>query len=73
MQTIRQAECCLRSVYRAALEKPKSSVVAHFTEDGTFSPPPPAAQRPSNSTPIDAFYSRCSTQTILFSPASCTF
>ena len=63
MQTIKQAECHLldvtteRSVYRAALEKAKSSVVAQFTEDDTFSPPPPAAQRQSNSTTIDAHYS----------------
>ena len=63
MQTIRQAELHLldvtteRSVYREALEKAKSSVVAHFTVDSTFSPPPPAAQRPSNNTPIHAHYS----------------
>ena len=41
-------------MYRTAL---KTSVVAHLTEGGTFSPPPPVAQRPSNSTPIDAHYS----------------
>ena len=63
MQTIKQAELHLldvtteRSVYRAALETAKTSVVAHFTEDGTFSPPPPASQRPANTTPISAHYS----------------
>ena len=46
-----------RSVYRAALETAKASVVAHFTEDGTFSPPLPASQRPANTTPITAHYS----------------
>ena len=46
-----------RSVYRAALETAKGSVVAHFTEDGTFSPPPPAAKMPPNTTPISAHYS----------------
>ncbi len=35
----------------------KRSVVAHFTVDSIFSPPPPAAQRPSNNTPIHAHYS----------------
>ena len=84
MQTIRQAESHLldvtteRSVYRAALEKAKSSVVAHFTEDGTFSPPPPAAQRPSNSTPIDAHYSFDMAQQVFYpndplQPGPCTF
>ena len=63
MQTIKQAELHLldvhteRSVYRAALETAKASVVAHFTEDSTFSPPPPASQRPANTTPISAHYS----------------
>ena len=63
MQTIKQAELHLldvtteRSVYRAALETAKASVVAHFTEDGTFSPPPSASQRPANNTPIHAHYS----------------
>ena len=63
IQTIKQAELHLldvtteRSVYRAALETAKTSVVAHFTEDGTFSPPPPASQRPANTTPISAHYS----------------
>ena len=46
-----------RSVYRAALETAKASVVAHFTTDGTFFPPPPASQRPANTTPISAHYS----------------
>ena len=60
MQTIRQAELHLldvtmeRSVYTEAFEKAKSSVVAHFTKDSTFSPPPPASARPSNSTSIHA-------------------
>ena len=44
-------------VYQAALETAKTSVVAHFTEDGTFSPPPPASQRPAYTTPIFAHYS----------------
>ena len=63
MQTIKQAELHLldvhteRSVYRAALETAKASVVAHFTEDSTFSPPPPASQQPANTTPISAHYS----------------
>ena len=62
MQTIKQAELHLldvtteRSVYRAALETAKASVVTHFTEDGTFSPPS-ASQRPANNTPIHAHYS----------------
>ena len=61
MQTIRQAELHLldvttvRSVYRAALETAKASVVTHFTKDGTS--PPPASQRPANTTPISAHYS----------------
>ena len=63
MQTIQQAELHLldvtteRSVYRAALETAKALVVAHFTTDGTFSPPPPASQRPANTAPISAHYS----------------
>ena len=62
MQTIRQAENHLvdvtteRSVYREALEKAKSSVLAHFSTEGT-SPPPPTAKRPFNNTPIHAHYS----------------
>ena len=63
MQTIQQAELHLldvtteRSVYQGALEKAKLSVVPYFTKDGTFSPPPPAAKRQANSTPISAHYS----------------
>ena len=44
-------------MYREALEKAKSSVLAHFSAEGTFSPPPPAANRPFNNTPIHAHYS----------------
>ena len=64
MQTIRQAENHLvdvtteRSVYREALEKAKSSVLAHFSTEGTFSTPPPAAERSSNNTPIHGGMSR---------------
>ena len=60
MQTIRQAKLHLldvtteRSVYQGALEKAKFSVVTHFTEDGTFSPPPP---RLAYSIPVAAHYS----------------
>ena len=60
MQTIKQAEQHLldvtteRSVYKAALDKAKSSIVA---PNGEFSPPPPGAERPSNTTPIEAHYS----------------
>lgn len=63
MQTIRQAELHLldvtteRSVYKEALERAKASVVAHFTTDGTFSPPPPASQQPANTIAIFAHYS----------------
>ena len=63
MQTIRQAERHLldvtaeRSVYREALKKAKASVVSHFTSHDKFSPPPPAAERPYNITPIAAHYS----------------
>ena len=63
MQTIQKAELHLldvtteRSVYRGALENAKSSVVPYFTKDDTFSPPPPASQRPANTTPISAHYS----------------
>ena len=61
MQT-RQAELHLdvtteRSVYQGALEKAKLSVVPYFSQDGTFSPPPPACKRPPNQTPISAHYS----------------
>ena len=55
-QTSRKSPC-RRLVYKDALEKAKSSVVTHFTTDGTFFPPPPEAQRPSNNTPIHAHYS----------------
>lgn len=63
MQTIKQAENHLldvtteRSVYQSALETAKKSVVPYFTEDSTFSPPPPAAQVPTNTAPISAHYS----------------
>ena len=63
MQNIKQAERHLldvtteRSVYQGALEKAKSSVVPHFTEDDTFSPPPAASKKPPNSKPICAHYS----------------
>ena len=63
MQTIKQAEQHLldvtteRSVYKAALDKAKASIVTHFSSNGEFSPPPPGADRPSNSTPIEAHYS----------------
>jgi len=63
MQTIKQAEQHLldvtteRSVYKAALDKAKASIVTHFSSNGEFSPPPPGADRPPNSTPIEAHYS----------------
>ena len=63
MQTIRQAEHHLldvtteRSVYKAALDKAKSSIVAHFSSGGEFSPPSPGAKRAFNGTPIEAHYS----------------
>jgi len=63
MQTIKQAEQHLldvttdRSVYKAALDKAKASIVTHFSSNGKFSPPPPGADRPPNSTPIEAHYS----------------
>jgi len=63
MQTIKQAENHLldvtteRSVYKATLDKAKSSIVTHFSSNGEFSPPPPGADRPPNSTPIEAHYS----------------
>ena len=46
-----------RSVYKAALNKAKSLIVAHFSSNGEFSPPSPGAERPSNATPIEAHYS----------------
>ena len=69
MQT-RQAELHLlnvttkRSVYRAALETAKASVVARFTKDGTS--PPPASQRPANPTPISAHYSFDTAQQVFY-------
>ena len=63
MQTIKQAESHLldvtteRSVHQSALDTAKKSVVPFFTKDGTFSPPPPAAQEPANTAPISAHYS----------------
>ena len=45
-----------RSVYKDALEKAKASVIPHFTSNDTFSPPPPHALRPANTTPVFAHY-----------------
>ena len=55
-----------RSVYKAALDKAMSSIVAHFTSNGEFSPPPPGAERPSNTTPIEAHYSFDMAQQIFY-------
>ena len=46
-----------RSVYKAALEKAKSSIVTFFSSDDQFSLPPPGAKRAFNGTPIEAHYS----------------
>ena len=45
-----------RSVYKKTLDA-KASITAHFTTEGTFSPPPPASRAPQNTTPIKAPYS----------------
>ena len=37
-------------MYQGALEKAELSVVSYFSQDGTFSPPPPACKRPPNKT-----------------------
>ena len=62
LYTCRQTEHLLdvtmeRSVYKAALNKAKSSIVTPFSSSGQLSPPPPGARRPPNSTPIEAHYS----------------
>ena len=44
-------------MYTSALEKAKASITTYFTSNDTFSPPPPLAQRPANTTPIVAHYS----------------
>ena len=41
-------------------------MVPYFTNDGTFCPPPPASQRPANSTPISAHYSFDMTQQVFY-------
>ena len=46
-----------RSVCKAAFDKAKSSIVAHFSSNEEFSPPSPGSERPSNATPIEAHYS----------------
>lgn len=46
-----------KSVYDATVDRAKLSTVTHFSCDGQFTPPPPGARRPSNSTPIEAHYS----------------
>ena len=71
MQTIRQAELHLldvtteRSVYQGALENAKLSVVPYFSQDGTFSPPPPACKQPPE-TPISAHYSFDTAQQVFY-------
>ena len=63
LQTIKKAELHLldvtteRSVYTNALDKAKVAIRSHFTTDDTFSPPPPLAQRPANTTNLVAHYS----------------
>ena len=59
-QTIRQAEHHLLyittewSVCAKTLDDAKASITAHFTTEGTFSPPPPAPHTPQSTTPIKA-------------------
>ena len=55
-----------RSVYKAALDKAKSSIVAHFSSNGEFSPPSPGAERLSIATPIETHYNFDMAQQIVY-------